>query len=124
MLRARQADPLDPFGRPRARRAARASGTGHSPWPARGRVSSSIWRARHAGLKRDDALKVLPDEFDADPERLARFRREAQVLASLNHPNIAHVHGLERGDGVQALVMELETRRLGDLCSATSASSI
>src|SRR6185312_10511038 len=45
--------------------------------------------------------------FAADPERLARFRREAQVLASLNHPNIAHVYGLEQADGVQALVMEL-----------------
>ena len=66
-----------------------------------------VWRARHTGLKRDDALKVLPDAFASDPERLARFRREAQVLASLNHPNIAHVYGLEQSDGVQALVMEL-----------------
>jgi serine/threonine-protein kinase len=57
-----------------------------------------VWRARHTDLKRDDALKVLPDEFAADPERLARFQREAQVLASLNHPNIAHVYGLERAD--------------------------
>jgi serine/threonine protein kinase len=66
-----------------------------------------VWRAHHTALKRDDALKVLPDAFASDPERLARFRREAQVLASLNHPNIAHVHGLEQSDGVQALVMEL-----------------
>src|SRR5688572_9390533 len=66
-----------------------------------------VWRAHHTGLKRDDALKVLPEAFASDPERLARFQREAQVLASLNHPNIAHVHGLERSDGVQALVMEL-----------------
>ena len=66
-----------------------------------------VWRAQHTALKRDDALKVLPDEFAQDPDRLARFRREAQVLASLNHPNIAHVHGLEQSDGVQALVMEL-----------------
>jgi Tol biopolymer transport system component len=66
-----------------------------------------VWRAHHTGLKRDDALKVLPDAFASDPDRLARFQREAQVLASLNHPNIAHVHGLERTDGVQALVMEL-----------------
>jgi serine/threonine protein kinase/Tol biopolymer transport system component len=66
-----------------------------------------VWRAHHTGLKRDDALKVLPDAFASDPERLARFRREAQVLASLNHPNIAHVYGLEQADGVQALVMEL-----------------
>ena len=66
-----------------------------------------IWRAHHTALKRDDALKVLPDAFVADPERLARFRREAQVLASLNHPNIAHVYGLEDVDGFKALVMEL-----------------
>src|SRR5262245_1270351 len=66
-----------------------------------------VWRAHHTALKRDDALKVLPDAFATDPNRLARFRREAQVLASLNHPNIAHVYGLEQADGVQALVMEL-----------------
>jgi eukaryotic-like serine/threonine-protein kinase len=66
-----------------------------------------VWRAHHTALKRDDALKVLPDAFAADPERLARFQREAQVLASLNHPNIAHVYGLEIADGAQALVMEL-----------------
>jgi serine/threonine-protein kinase len=66
-----------------------------------------VWRARHTALNRDDALKVLPDAFASDPDRLARFRREAQVLASLNHPNIAHVYGLEQADGVQALVMEL-----------------
>ncbi len=50
---------------------------------------------------------MLPDAFASDPDRLARFRREAQVLASLNHPNIAHVYGLEQTDGMQALVMEL-----------------
>ena len=66
-----------------------------------------VWRAHHTALKRDDALKVLPDAFASDPDRLARFGREAQVLASLNHPNIAHVYGLEQSDGVQALVMEL-----------------
>jgi serine/threonine protein kinase len=66
-----------------------------------------VWRAHHTALRRDDALKVLPDAFAADTDRLARFRREAQVLASLNHPNIAHVYGLEQADGLQALVMEL-----------------
>jgi serine/threonine protein kinase len=66
-----------------------------------------VWRAHHTALNRDDALKVLPDAFASDPGRLTRFRREAQVLASLNHPNIAHVYGLEQADGVQALVMEL-----------------
>jgi serine/threonine protein kinase len=66
-----------------------------------------VWRAHHTALNRDEALKVLPEAFATDPERLARFRREAQVLASLNHPNIAHVYGLERSDGLQSIVMEL-----------------
>ena len=66
-----------------------------------------VYRARDTKLNRDVALKVLPDSFAADPERLTRFQREAQVLASLNHPNIAHIHGLEESRGVRALVMEL-----------------
>src|SRR5262245_2639155 len=66
-----------------------------------------VWRARHATLKRDDALKVLPDAFTSDNDRLARFERECQVLASLNHPNIARVYGVERSADTQALVMEL-----------------
>src|SRR5688572_4852043 len=66
-----------------------------------------VWRAHHTALKRDDALKVLPEAVASDPERLARFQREAQVLASLNHPNIAHVYGLERTESGHALVMEL-----------------
>ena len=55
-----------------------------------------VYRARDAKLNRDVALKVLPGAFVADPDRLARFRREAQVLASLNHPNIAAIYGFER----------------------------
>src|SRR6476620_8750723 len=66
-----------------------------------------VYRARDTTLHRDVALKVLPDSFANDPDRLARFQREAQVLASLNHPNIAHIHGLEQSGGVRALVMEL-----------------
>jgi serine/threonine protein kinase len=66
-----------------------------------------VYRARDTKLNRDVAIKVLPDLFATDSERLARFQREAQVLASLNHPNIAHIHGLEDSDGVHALVMEL-----------------
>ncbi len=66
-----------------------------------------VWRAHHIELERDDALKVLPEAFAADPERVARFQREARVLALLNHPNIAHVHGVESADGLKALVMEL-----------------
>src|SRR5262245_30275222 len=66
-----------------------------------------VYRARDTKLNRDVALKVLPDSFANDSDRLARFQREAQVLASLNHPNIAHIHGLEESGGVGALVMEL-----------------
>src|SRR3954451_19211187 len=66
-----------------------------------------VYRARDTTLNRDVAIKVLPDLFANDPERLARFRREAQMLASLNHPNIAHIHGFEESGGVRALVMEL-----------------
>ena len=66
-----------------------------------------VFRARDTKLNRDVALKVLPDVFASDPDRLARFTREAQTLASLNHPNIAHIHGLEESTGVRALVMEL-----------------
>src|SRR5262249_49630492 len=66
-----------------------------------------VYRARDTKLDRDVALKVLPDSFVHDPDRLARFQREAKVLASLNHPNIAHIHGLEESNGVRALVMEL-----------------
>ena len=66
-----------------------------------------VWRARDTTLNRDVALKVLPDVFANDADRLMRFAREAQTLASLNHPNIAHIHGLEESSGVRALVMEL-----------------
>jgi serine/threonine protein kinase len=58
-----------------------------------------VYRARDTKLNRDVALKVLPDSFASDSERLARFTREAQTLASLNHPNIAHIHGLEESGG-------------------------
>ena len=66
-----------------------------------------VYRATDTKLKRDVALKVLPDGFTQDPQRMARFTREAQVLASLNHPNIGTIHGLEEQDGVRALVLEL-----------------
>jgi eukaryotic-like serine/threonine-protein kinase len=66
-----------------------------------------MYRARDTKLNRDVALKVLPEAFTADPDRLARFKREAQVLASLNHPNIAHIHGFEDAGPTSALVMEL-----------------
>src|SRR5690349_17726981 len=66
-----------------------------------------VFRARDTRLNRHVALKVLPDSFANDPDRLARFTREAQTLAALNHPNIAHLHGLEESGSVRALVMEL-----------------
>ncbi|MCU1382752.1 MAG: pknB 22 [Acidobacteria bacterium] len=66
-----------------------------------------VYRARDTKLNRDVAIKVLLPAVANDPDRLARFNREAQVLASLNHPNIAHIHGLEEAGGVTALVLEL-----------------
>jgi serine/threonine-protein kinase len=66
-----------------------------------------VFRASDTKLHRDVAIKLLPDVFASDPERMARFSREAQVLASLNHPNIAAIHGLEDSGGRRALVMEL-----------------
>jgi eukaryotic-like serine/threonine-protein kinase len=66
-----------------------------------------VYRARDAWLQRDVAIKVLPDAFAQDADRRARFEREARTLASLNHPRIAMVHGLEEAGGVYALVMEL-----------------
>ena len=68
-----------------------------------------VYRARDTKLDRDVALKVLPEVFTSDPDRLARFEREAKVLASLNHPNIGHIYGFEEdeAEGTQALVLEL-----------------
>jgi serine/threonine-protein kinase len=66
-----------------------------------------VYRAHDTKLGRDVAIKVLPELFALDPERLVRFEREAHVLASLNHPNIAAIYGLEETDGVRALVLEL-----------------
>ncbi len=66
-----------------------------------------VYRARDTKLDRDVALKVLPEVFTADPDRLARFEREAKVLASLNHPNIAAIYGLEEAGDTRALVLEL-----------------
>jgi serine/threonine-protein kinase len=66
-----------------------------------------VYRATDTRLNREIALKILPDAFSHDTDRLARFQREAQVLASLNHPNIGMIHGLEEATGVKALVLEL-----------------
>src|SRR5262245_55421717 len=81
-----------------------------------------VYRARDTRLGRDVALKILPDLFAQDPDRLVRFRREAHVLASLNHPNIAQIYGFEDSDGTHALVMELvEGRTLADLIESTGS---
>nr|NIV45832.1 protein kinase [Gammaproteobacteria bacterium] len=66
-----------------------------------------VWRATDTTLDRDVAIKVLPAEFAADADRLARFEREARLLASLNHPNIAAIYGLHEADGVRFIAMEL-----------------
>src|ERR1700746_2026167 len=66
-----------------------------------------VYRARDTKLGRDVAIKALPDAFANDADRLQRFQREAQVLASLNHPNIAQIYGLEESDTTRCIVMEL-----------------
>src|SRR5262245_50187959 len=66
-----------------------------------------VYRAADTNLGRDVAIKVLPQAFAQEPERVARIEREAKTLASLNHPNIAQIYGLEKSQGSYALVMEL-----------------
>src|SRR6187397_2232516 len=66
-----------------------------------------VYRAKDTTLDRDVAIKILPEAFAHDTDRLARFQREAKTLASLNHPNIAAIYGLEESGGITALVMEL-----------------
>ena len=86
-------------------------GTTLGPYEVTGLIGQGgmgeVYQARDTKLDRDEALKVLPEAFTADPERLARFEREAKVLASLNHPNIGSIYGLEEAEGVKALVLEL-----------------
>jgi TolB-like protein/tetratricopeptide (TPR) repeat protein len=88
-----------------------AAGTRLGPYEIAGPLGAGgmgeVYRARDRQLNRDVALKVLPELYALDPDRLARFRREAQILASLNHPNIAAIYGLEDTDGIHALVLEL-----------------
>src|SRR5213594_2124547 len=66
-----------------------------------------VYRARDTKLKRDVAIKILPEEFSRDADRVSRFQREAEVLASLNHPNIAAIYDLEEANGSHFLVLEL-----------------
>src|SRR6516164_4004818 len=66
-----------------------------------------VYRARDRKLDRDVAIKILPETLAADPDRIARFEREAKTLAALNQPHIAQIYGLEESNGLRALVMEL-----------------
>jgi serine/threonine-protein kinase len=88
-----------------------ASNTRIGPYEVTGSLGAGgmgeVYRATDTNLKRGVAIKVLPESVAADAARLARFQREAEVLASLNHPNIAAIYGLERSNGITALVMEL-----------------
>src|SRR5262245_64566241 len=83
-----------------------------------------VYRAHDTRLQRDVAIKVLPPLFASDPDRLARFEREAHLLAALNHPNIAHIHGVEESAGVTALIMELvEGQTLADVIARRRPAS-
>ncbi len=98
------------------------AGTTIGPYEVTGSLGAGgmgeVYRAHDSKLDRDVALKVLPDAFTSDPDRLARFEREAKVLASLNHPNIAAIHGLEDLGRQHALVLELvEGLTLADLAA-------
>lgn len=66
-----------------------------------------VYRARDLKLKREVAIKILPEAFSRDPDRMARFQREAEVLASINHPNVAAIHDLEETGGTRYIVLEL-----------------
>src|SRR6266581_778248 len=81
-----------------------------------------VYRARDTKLKREAAIKILPDEFSRDPDRMARFQREAEALAALNHPNIAAIHNLEEANGSRFLVLELvEGETLADIINKRGA---
>src|SRR6201993_2449824 len=77
-----------------------------------------VYRARDTKLKREVAVKILPDEFSRDADRVSRFQREAEVLASLNHPNIAGIYDVQEAQGMRFLVLELvEGETLADRIS-------
>jgi serine/threonine protein kinase len=86
-------------------------GTHLGPYEITGAIGvggmGEVYRARDPKLGRDVAIKVLPEAFARDADRMARFQREAKVLASLDHPNIASIYGLEDSGGTRALVMQL-----------------
>ncbi len=86
-------------------------GTTFGPYSVTAKIGEGgmgeVYRARDTKLDRDVALKVLPQAFTKEPDRLARFEREAKDLTSLNHPNIGYIYGLEESEGQKALVLEL-----------------
>src|SRR5262245_4019340 len=88
-----------------------AAGTRLGPYEIQSAIGAGgmgeVYKARDTKLGRDVAIKVVPSSLANDPERLARFEREAHLLASLNHPHIAHIYGFEESTGVAAIVMEL-----------------
>src|ERR1700741_2885884 len=88
-----------------------AAGTKFGSYEITGAIGAGgmgeVYQAHDTKLGRNVAIKVLPETFAHDPERLSRFQREAKMLASLNHPNIATIHGLEQTNGTHYLVMEL-----------------
>src|SRR2546426_1196706 len=88
-----------------------APGTRLGPYEVTAQIGEGgmgqVYRATDTRLKRQVAIKILPPSLAADADRLARFQREAEMLASLNHPNIAGIYGLEESGGMTALVMEL-----------------
>src|SRR4029453_14259430 len=92
-------------------RVALSAGTRLGPYEITAAIGAGgmgeVYRARDTKLNRDVALKVLPESWARDPDRLARFKREAQVLASLNHPNIGHIYGFEDSGATHGLVLEL-----------------
>ena len=108
-IRTRRWDRRSPYNQPA--QMALSPGTCVGPYEVTAQIGvggmGEVYRAMDTNLKRPVAIKVLPASVAADAERLARFQREAEVLASLNHPHIAQIHGLEKSDGVTALVMEL-----------------
>jgi eukaryotic-like serine/threonine-protein kinase len=84
-----------------------------------------VYGAKDTKLKRDVAIKILPEEFSRDTDRVARFQREAEVLASLNHPNIAAIHDLQQSDQTRLLVLEfVEGDTLADILKKRGALPI
>ena len=88
-----------------------SAGTRFGPYEISAEIGSGgmgvVYQATDTKLDREVAIKVLPESMASDAERVARFDREAKTLASLNHPNIAQIHGLEESDGTTALILEL-----------------